>query len=65
VKGSVTEFDEHRGIGTITAGDGTAYPFHCTQILDGTRKIDAGASVDFEIRPGHLGQWEATAIAKS
>jgi CspA family cold shock protein len=65
VRGTVSEFDEPRGIGTITADDGVEYPFHCTQILDGTRTIDVGASVDFEIRPGHLGQWEATAIVKS
>jgi CspA family cold shock protein len=65
VKGSVAEFDEHRGIGTIAAADGGAYPFHCTQILDGSRTIDVGAAVDFEIRPGHLGHWEATAIAKA
>jgi cold shock CspA family protein len=65
VTGTVTEFDEHRGVGTIRAADGVAYSFHCTQILDGTRTIDEGATVDFEIRPGHLGQWEATAIAKA
>ena len=65
MKGSVAEFDEHRGIGTITADDGTNYSFHCTQIADGTRTIDVNAPVDFEVRPGHLGQWEATAIEKS
>ena len=64
MRGVVSAFDEHRGIGTITADDGTTYPFHCTQITDGTRTIDVDAAVDFEIRPGHLGQWEATAIAK-
>jgi CspA family cold shock protein len=64
VRGRVSAFDEHRGIGTIAAADGVEYPFHCTQILDGTRTIAVGAAVDFEIRPGHLGRWEATAIAK-
>jgi cold shock CspA family protein len=64
VTGTVSAFDEHRGIGTISADDGKVYPFHCTQIIDGTRTIDVGAAVELEISPGHLGQWEATAIAK-
>jgi cold shock CspA family protein len=41
--GTVTTFDEARGVGEIAADDGTTYPFHCTQIADGTRTIDAGA----------------------
>jgi len=62
--GTVTTFDEARGVGEIAADDGTTYPFHCTQIADGTRTIDAGAAVSFEVTPGHLGHWEATAITK-
>lgn len=61
VEGVVTEFDEDRGLGTIEAG-GRTYPFHCTRIADGTRTIDVGARVAFEVRPGLLGQWEAAAI---
>lgn len=60
--GTVVEFDEPRGLGTVAA-DGTAYPFHCTAIADGTRTIDVGATVAFEVRPGGLGRWEATALA--
>ena len=60
--GSVTAFDERRGLGEITADDATVYPFHCTVIADGTRTIDVGAKVDFEVVPGRLGQWEAAAI---
>jgi cold shock CspA family protein len=62
VRGSVSTFDETRGIGEITADDGRTYPFHCTQIVDGTRTIATGTAVEFEILPGDLGRWEATAI---
>jgi cold shock CspA family protein len=64
VTGKVTTFDEARGVGEITADDGATYPFHCTQIADGTRTIDVGTAVGFEIIPGHQGHWEATAISK-
>ena len=62
--GLVTEFDEARGLGTVESG-GRAYPFHCTQIADGTRTIAVGAAVHFEVRPGGMGRWEATAITQS
>ena len=60
--GTVSAFDEHRGLGEVTADDGTVYPFHCTAIADGTRTIAVGADVEFEIVPGRLGRWEAAAI---
>ena len=60
--GRVVEFDEHRGLGVVTADDGTRYPFHCTQIADGTREIPVGAAVEFTVAPGPLGRWEAVAI---
>ena len=59
--GSVSAFDERRGLGEITADDATVYPFHCTVIADGTRTIAVGTRVEFEIVPG-LGRWEAAAI---
>jgi cold shock CspA family protein len=62
VTGKVTAFDEHRGLGELTAADGTVYPFHCTVIADGTRTIAVGAAVEFDVMPGHLGRWEAAAI---
>jgi len=62
VTGRVSEFSEHRGLGDITADDSTIYPFHCTQIADGTRAIAIGARVEFDIVPGPLGRWEAAAI---
>jgi len=61
--GKVSAFDELRGLGEITAGDGAVYPFHCTVITDGTRTIAVGAAVEFEVAAGHLGRWEAVAVA--
>jgi cold shock CspA family protein len=63
VTGRVSAFDEHSGLGEITADDGTKYPFHCTVIADGTRTIKVGAAVDFDVIAGHLGRWEAAAVA--
>ena len=64
MNGTVTEFDEPRGIGVVTADDGTAYPFHCTAIADGTRTIEVETPVAFEVVAGHLGRWEASAIRR-
>jgi cold shock CspA family protein len=60
--GRVSTFDEHRGLGEVTGDDDTVYPFHCTAIADGTRTIAVGADVEFDVRPGRLGRWEAAAI---
>jgi CspA family cold shock protein len=62
VSGTVTAFDDDKGWGTVTADDGTELFFHCTAIADGTRTIEVGAKVTYDVRPGHLGQWEAAAI---
>jgi CspA family cold shock protein len=62
VEGTVVEFDEPRGLGTIES-DGTRYPFHCTAIADGTRTIAVGTKVSFEVRPAGMGRWEATTIS--
>lgn len=61
MRGVVTEFDDPRGLGTIEAG-GTAYPFHCTAIVDGSRTIEVGTEVTFQVRAGHRGRWEATRV---
>jgi cold shock CspA family protein len=60
--GRVTAFDERRGLGEITTADGAVYSFHSTMIADGSRTITLGAEVEFEIRPGRAGNWEAAAI---
>ena len=59
--GRVSDFDEKRGLGTITGDDGRSYPFHCTQIADGSRTIAEGTAVRFSVVP-KLGRWEAGAI---
>ena len=64
LQGSVTQFDEARGLGEITGADGAVYPFHCTVITDGSRTIRIGAEVEFEVVPGHRGRWEAAAVRK-
>lgn len=60
--GVVAEWDEHAGYGTIRADDGTEHFFHCTQLADGTRTIEIGQHVTFDVVPGRLGRWEAENI---
>ena len=62
MQGTITQFDDRRGLGTLRAVDGTDYPFHSTRIADGTRTIAVGTTVEFEVVPGQLGRWEAAAI---
>jgi cold shock CspA family protein len=61
--GTVTEFDPVRGWGAVTGDDGARVEFHCTQIADGSRSIAVGTAVRYRLAPGHLGRWEAAAIA--
>jgi cold shock CspA family protein len=63
--GVVASFDDPRGLGVVRSDDGTDYPFHCTAIADGTRAIDEGAPVRFEVVAGHMGRWEAADVTKS
>ena len=61
--GIVVEFDAERGLGRIaTADKSRSFPFHCTQIADGTRSIAVGAAVRFDVL-AKLGRYEATAIS--
>jgi len=62
--GKVESFDYDAGLGELRGEDGRLYPFHCTEIADGSRRIDVGAQVDFVVAPGHLGVWEARAVAR-
>ena len=64
MRGKVVEFDAHRGYGTIHGDEGGRHFFHCTQLLDGTRVIDTGAEVEYEVVAGHGGRWEAANIIK-
>ncbi|HAS12650.1 MAG TPA: hypothetical protein DCS55_19395 [Acidimicrobiaceae bacterium] len=61
--GTVTAFDEDRGLGEITTDGGEVHHFHCTGIADGSRTIEVGTPVRFGIIPGRLGRWEAWDVA--
>lgn len=58
-RGTVVDFDEHKGYGTVRQDDGTELFFHCTAIADRSRNVDDGASVTFDVVPGRTGRWEA------
>jgi cold shock CspA family protein len=62
--GVVEEFDDPRGLGTIVADDGEVLPFHCTAIADGSRTVEPGRRVRFDVVPGLSGRWEATRVEK-
>lgn len=51
-RGRVADFDEQRGLGTVMGDDGSAAPFHCTAVADGSRSVPVGAEVVYEIEPG-------------
>ena len=61
-QGTVRSFDERRGLGEIAADDGKTFPFHCTAIADGTRRVAPGTAVEFDVVAGLPGRWEAAAI---
>ena len=56
LRGTVTEFDEAKGLGTVTSDDGAPFLFHVIEIADGTRTIEIGQPVSFQPLPkfGHL-----------
>jgi len=49
LSGTVTSFDAHVGLGQITTSDGAIVMFHCAEIADGSRAIDVGITVNFEL----------------
>jgi len=61
--GEVEAFDRDVGLGEVRSKDGRRFPFHCTQIADGTRDIMVGAKVAFVVAAGHRGTWEARSVA--
>ena len=61
--GVVEDFEETRGLGTVRDEWGR-YPFHCTAISDGTRRIAAGTPVCFVLVAGHGGSFEASSVTK-
>jgi len=56
--GTVVAFDQDRGRGEVES-DRERLGFHSTKIVDGSRSVAVGATVEFELAPGHLGRWEA------
>jgi cold shock CspA family protein len=46
MRGSVTAFDAHVGLGEITLTQGEVVMFHCAEIADGTRQINLGSEVE-------------------
>ncbi len=60
--GRVASFDPTRGLGTVVDDDGSSYDFHATAIADGSRRIDVGTPVAFDVAPGHRGRDEARGI---
>jgi cold shock CspA family protein len=68
--GTVIEFDEDGGYGTVRehaadGGPGTERFFHCTAIADGSRTIEVGAAVRFDVVAGLRGVYEARRLVRS
>ncbi len=61
--GTVVEFGEQRGLGTVRGDDGRELTFHCTSVADGSRSIGAGTTVAFSVVAGHHGRWEAIDVS--
>ncbi len=61
-RGTVASFDDPRGLGTVVTDAGITYPFHCANIIDGSRRIEVGARVTWRVIAGRLGRWEADRI---
>jgi cold shock CspA family protein len=64
VEGTVVAFDEQRGYGAVRPADGDELFFHCTELADGTRTIEVGAAVSFDVAAGHLGRYEAVNVRR-
>jgi cold shock CspA family protein len=60
-RGVVAAFDEQSGLGVVATHDGIEHAFHCVEIADGSRTIDVGTEVSFDLL-GKFGRWEAANI---
>jgi CspA family cold shock protein len=65
MRGSVAAFDDAKGYGTVRADDGQEFFFHCTRIADGSRTIDVGTRIEFDLTAGHLGRYEASFVRRA
>ena len=55
-QGTVKWFNDQKGFGFITTGEGSDYFVHHTSILgDGFKTLQEGAEVQFEIEEGEKG----------
>ena len=59
--GTVTSFDEYVGLGEVQDDAGRTYLFHCVEIADGTRTIEVGTSVEFDVMV-KFGEQEASRL---
>jgi cold shock CspA family protein len=62
VAGTVSEFDEAVGLGTIEVAGWGPLAFHCTAIADGSRRIEVGTEVLTALAARHLGRYEASGL---
>lgn len=60
-RGTVAAFDANAGYGSIDDDHGSWW-FHCTAVAGKSRTIPAGTVVDFALRAGRRGRWEAVDI---
>jgi cold shock CspA family protein len=60
-RGVVTSFDASSGLGIVTGADGMVHAFHCIEIADGSRSIEPGTAVSFDLL-AKLGRWEAANV---
>lgn len=61
--GTVVDFDEHVGLGHVVSSTGDVHLFHCVEIADGSRSIDVGAAVEFDV-VRKLGALEARTVRR-
>ncbi len=63
LSGTVVAFDREVGLGDVRADDGTMFGFHCVEIADGSRDIEVGSAVTFEVM-SKFGRYEAARVTR-
>lgn len=61
--GVVAVYESDSGLG-IAESAGDRWLFHCTSIVGGSRSIEAGTDISFEVGPGGPGRFEAFEITQ-
>lgn len=61
--GVVDSFDVDVGLGVIRADTGQRFDFHAAELTDGTRVVDVGVGVTFELLP-RFGRFQAGRVAR-